>query len=144
MTTTTTIALAFFATSAVLACAEQTRTSTPTARTPVAGSEPPVGVVEAQNEADRRVVDRIATARCDHEEQCDRVGQGKKYATRDVCQTQLHSDTMKDLNAQSCPKGIDQSAVDHCLGAIQAQPCSSLLGTLTQMTDCRVGSMCMK
>jgi hypothetical protein len=127
----------------VLACAESTG---PQAKgpTPVPGTEPPAGVTEAQNAADQRVADRLASARCDHEEKCQNVGTGRKYATRDVCQIQLRSDTMGDLNAQKCPHGIDQDAVEHCVSAVQKEPCSVSLNTLTRIADCRSGALCMK
>jgi hypothetical protein len=144
MKSASTVAVVCLAVAAV-ACAEQTQSSAPrTGPTPVAGTEPPSGVVEAQNQADQRVVDRLAAARCEQEEKCDRIGTGRKYASRYVCETQLRSDTTNGLNAQSCPRGIDQGAVDHCLKAIQAQPCAPILDTFTRITDCRAGAMCMK
>jgi hypothetical protein len=129
---------------AVVACAEGSTSSQPKGPTPVAGSEPPAGVTEAQNEVDRRVADQIASARCDHEEKCEHVGTGRKYATRDVCQTQLRSDTMGDLNAQKCPRGLDKDAVDRCVSAIRQESCSLSIDMLARIADCRSGATCMK
>jgi hypothetical protein len=140
-----TLALGFFATTAVLACAEGTQSSgARTPETPVAGSEAPAGVTQAQNAVDERVADKLASARCDREQKCDQIGQGRKYATREVCQTQLRSDTMSDLNAKNCPRGLDQGAVDHCLSAIQAEPCTLSVDTFARIADCRAGAICMK
>ncbi len=142
MKITTPAVLASLAT-LVLACAEQSASSQAKGPTPVPGSEPPAGVTEAQNAADQRVGDKLASARCDHEEKCQNVGTGRKYATRDVCQIQLRSDTVGDLNAQKCPHGLDQNAVEHCVSAIQKEPCSISLDTITRIADCRSGAICM-
>jgi Family of unknown function (DUF6184) len=129
---------------AVVACAEPSTSSQPKGPTPVAGSEPPAGVTEAQNEVDRHVADKIASARCDHEDKCEHVGTGRKFATRDVCQTQLRSDTMGDLNAQKCPRGLDKEAIDRCVAAINQESCSISIDMLARVADCRSGAICMK
>jgi hypothetical protein len=82
--------------------------------------------------------------RCDQEQKCEHIGDGRKFATRDICQKQLRSDTTGSLNAQSCPHGLDPSAVDRCVGAIKAEPCSLSIDTLTRIADCRSSAMCMK
>jgi hypothetical protein len=110
----------------------------------VAGSEVPAGVTQRQNEVDQRVAEKLTSARCAREAKCDQIGQGHKYATRDVCETLLRSDTMNDLNAKNCPRGLDKDAVEHCLLAIKAEPCSMSIDTLARIADCRTGAICMK
>ena len=114
------------------------------APTPVAGSEPPSDVTEAQNRADQSVVAKLAAARCDHEQKCNNIGQGQKYTSREMCKQQLASSTSNDLNATSCPRGLDQDAVNRCMNAISNEQCSVSIDTLSRMADCRTDALCMK
>ena len=59
------------------------------------------GVTAAQNAVDQKTVERIADARCDHEQKCNNVGKGQTYASREECKQKLVSDTSNDLNATS-------------------------------------------
>jgi len=125
----------------VVACGGQSSQNPPNA---VPGSEIPPGVTAAQNTVDQKTVERIADARCDHEQKCNSVGQGQKYASLDDCKQKLASDTSKDLNAMSCPRGLDQDALNRCVNAIHNEQCSVSLDTLSRMADCRTGAICMK
>lgn len=139
VTATVTVALL------AVACGGQNAETTPnTGPKPVAGSEAPPGVTAAQNRVDQGVVAKLASARCDHEQKCNNIGQGQKYATLDVCEAQLESATTSDLNAQSCARGLDENAIDRCISAIGAEQCSLSLDTLSRMTDCRTGALCMR
>lgn len=145
MNTTSTVSVALFGAVLLLACGGENKQSNPsTAQNPVPGSAPPMGVTAAQNGVDQKTVDKIADARCDHEQKCNNIGQGQKYASRDVCKQQLSSSTSSDLNATSCPRGLDQDAVNRCMNAISNEQCSVSLDTLSRMADCRTDALCMK
>jgi hypothetical protein len=141
MKTTSTVFVASLVCGLVVACGGQSSQTPPTA---VPGSEVPPGVTEKQNTVDQKSVERIADARCDHEQKCNNVGKGQKYGSRDDCKHKLESDTSKDLNATSCPKGLDQDALNRCVNAINNEECSVSLDTLSRMADCRTGAICMK
>ena len=113
-------------------------------REPVAGTAPTQGVTNEQNAATEPVVRQLAEARCAHEQQCNNIGDGKKYATNDVCLDQTHGNLANDLNAYNCPKGIDQRALDKCIASLRASDCNISLSRLAQERDCRSGAMCMK
>jgi len=135
---TSTLFVASFAFGLVVACGgSQNQTAVP-------GTEVPPGVTEKQNTVDQKSVERIADARCDHEQKCNNIGKGQKYESRDDCKHKLASDTSKDLNATSCPKGLDQDALNRCVNAINDEQCSVSLDTLSRMADCRTGAICMK
>ncbi|MGD0678223.1 MAG: DUF6184 family natural product biosynthesis lipoprotein [Polyangiaceae bacterium] len=111
---------------------------------PVAGTEEPQGVMNQQNAADDRVVGDLTKARCDHEENCNDVGGGKKYASRDSCMDQVRGSTANDLNAYNCPRGIDDSALGRCLQSLRSEQCGLSMGTITRLADCRSASLCLK
>jgi hypothetical protein len=113
-------------------------------RTPVAGTAPVEGVTNQQNAAAERVVERLAYARCDHEQACKNIGNGRKYVTSEVCMDQVRGNTANDLNAYNCPRGIDQKALDTCLEALRSSGCNFSLDALNRDNNCRSGAMCMK
>ena len=54
-------------------------------------------------------VNAITRARCEREERCGNVGDGKSYASMDVCGDKIRADWSEDLNKYECPKGIVQA-----------------------------------
>jgi hypothetical protein len=108
----------------------------------------PIGATNAQpasSAVDPSVVERLSTARCDREQACDNVGDGKKYASRHVCLDQLRGSIENDLNSYQCPRGIDGAAVQQCLSAIAGEECGAHpVEAITRMDRCRNASMCMK
>ena len=108
----------------------------------------PLGATNPQprsNYADASVVDRLSSARCDREQFCSNVGDGRKYASRRVCMDQLHGTVANDLNSYQCPRGIDGTAVQECLSAIASEECGAHpVEAITRMEKCRTGAMCMK
>ena len=145
MKTTSAVFAASFVLGLLAACGCQSSQKGPgTAQNPVPGSETPTGVTAAQNVVDQKTVERIADARCGHEQRCNNIGAGQKYASRDECQQKLVSDTSNDLNATNCPRGLDQDALNRCMNAMDNEPCSLSIDTLARIADCRTGAICMK
>jgi hypothetical protein len=116
----------------------QTRNPTPVTR--------PMGATNVQPRAsDATFVERIASARCDREQTCANIGDGRKYASRNVCMDQLRGRIANDLNSYQCPLGIDTGAVEECLAAIGAEQCGAHpVEAISRMDKCRSGAMCMK
>jgi hypothetical protein len=94
---------------------------------------------------DTAVVDRLSSSRCDREATCDNVGDGKKYASRQVCIDKMRGGIANDINSYQCPRGIDATAVSQCLTAIGNEECGAHpIEAITRMDKCRSGAMCMK
>jgi hypothetical protein len=110
----------------------------------VTGTQDNSGVTEAQKGADMTVVDRLAEARCDQEQECKNIGPGAKYSTRGVCKEQIHGSIANDLNEYNCPRGLDSAGVDRCMAAIKSEECNRPLDTVTRYDKCRTGALCMK
>jgi hypothetical protein len=91
------------------------------------------------------VVNRLSEARCDREQACDNIGDGKKYASRLVCLDQMRGGIANDLNAYQCPGGIDEAALRQCQVAIHNEECGAHpLEAITRIDKCRSGPMCVK
>jgi len=145
MHTTSTVLVASFAFGLLVACGGQSsQTATAVPQNPASGNESTPGVTSAQNGVDLKTVERIADERCGHEQRCNNIGPGQKYASRDACKEQLVSSTTIDLNATSCPRGLDQDALNRCMNAFDNQPCTLSSDSLTTMADCRTDALCMK
>ena len=99
------------------------------------------GIAGAGGEA-RSATRSIADARCDREQRCENVGDGKKYASDEVCENQIRGDWANDLNAYECPNGIVDAELDECLAAIRAEECNSPFDTLSRVTACTAGQIC--
>jgi hypothetical protein len=117
----------------------------------VATSRPaqqPMGATNTQgreSSLDPPVVNHLARARCDREQACNNVGDGKEYASRQVCMDQARGGVANDLNSHQCPGGINRAAVQECLTAIGNEECGAHpVEAITRMDKCRSGAMCMK
>lgn len=110
----------------------------------VPGTQAPMGVTSQQNQADQRVVEQLASARCDREQNCKNIGNGQKYASREACMEQNRGSSTNDLNAYDCPRGIDATALDKCLSTIRKASCGLSLDNISLESDCRSGALCMK
>jgi hypothetical protein len=94
---------------------------------------------------DSTVVKHLARARCDREQICNNVGDGRTYASRQVCVDQFRGAIANDLNAHQCPGGINDNAVAECLAAIGNEECGAHpMEAMVRADKCRSGALCMK
>jgi hypothetical protein len=65
----------------------------------------------------------IATARCDQELVCQRIGPSHKYKTREQCVAAVEKDNGSNFTARSCPNGVSQLGLTECVRAIRQEAC---------------------
>lgn len=111
---------------------------------PAEGTGIPEGVTNAQNTADLRIADRLATARCERAKSCNDIGAGKKYISRDLCMQEVRGNIANDLTGYNCPHGLDNSAVDRCAAAIDSEACGGSRESLSHMSECKTDVLCLK
>ena len=87
-------------------------------------------------------INQLSEARCDREVRCGGIGPDKTYETRDQCIADLNHDGYDDLDADACPRGIDQRELDKCLSEIHAERCGAPLDTLERLVACRSAALC--
>ncbi len=85
------------------------------------------------------VVASLIVARCDHEQSCNNIGAGAKFATRQVCSAELRGNIGSDLGGFTCERGLDSDGVDRCMLAIKSEACTEL----TRFDKCRTASICI-
>jgi hypothetical protein len=85
----------------------------------------------------------IAAARCDHENACNQIGNGRAYTTADACMAELTASAMADLKTHPCPSGIDSNVVAKCAGMLKQESCHPL-SMLSRMYTCRPANLCVQ
>jgi len=85
---------------------------------------------------------KLAEARCDREERCNKVGDGRKYASRATCLAAVTSEWSEELNEYHCPGGTVQGALDNCLKEIRGEGCVNPLASLERIVDCDAHEVC--
>lgn len=116
----------------------------PVAR-PAAGASqgPPAVAAPRSQESDRAIVERLSEARCTRETWCSNVGDGRTYASRDTCLAAMRDRIGHDINARSCPRGIDGVELERCALAIQREECGHPADTAGRIEQCRTGILCI-
>jgi hypothetical protein len=102
------------------------------------------GAPSANRTSTALAVSSIATARCDRELKCKNVGPNQKYLSTDECVTKMQNDKRTALNPQECPQGVSDKELASCLRAIRGEDCGNPLDSVSRLTECRSGAMCMK
>jgi len=87
--------------------------------------------------------DRIAEARCDLEQKCNKIGVGKDYADRNACTAKIKQRWQDELNFRDCPGGIDTKELNECLTEIRNNNCGNPLDTLGRIMACRSSDLCL-
>jgi hypothetical protein len=56
----------------------------------------------------------------------------------------MRDDKRDDLNADSCPGGVSEAELAHCLKAIRDEDCGNPLDAIARLNACRSGNLCLK
>lgn len=95
----------------------------------------------ASDAASSAVLGSIAEARCAREVQCDNVGQGKKWATRDACVAEHRANAAPSLKGRECGS-VNQSELTACIKEIQAEKCGASESDLEKFNACKAENLC--
>jgi hypothetical protein len=89
-------------------------------------------------------VSAISTARCDRELKCKNIGTNKNYLSTDECVTKMQNDKRTALNEHECPQGVNEKELASCLKSIREEDCGNPLDSVSRLTNCRSGALCLK
>lgn len=117
------------------------RAHAPAARAAAAPSA--VGVTNAQAPSiDPIFVAQVASARCDREDACGEVGDGRRYSSLRSCLDQVRDGITSEVASYGCP-GAGETAVRRCLVAMGRQDCGAPgEQALSHVEECAVGALC--
>jgi uncharacterized protein DUF6184 len=122
--------------SALMACSHAPQTQ------PVTSAEPAATISRRAENPHDSAADRLAAARCDHEQTCGNVGYGKKYTSRQTCIAQVRGSMVNDLGAYDCLRGFDPNAISACVNALGTEDCGHPIDTLATIDKCRHNTVC--
>ena len=88
-------------------------------------------------------VREIVAARCEREERCDNVGPDKTYSNHAACTSKLEGSTADDINMKDCENGVSDAKLHECLAKIHGEDCGNPIDTLSRLTACRTGALCL-
>lgn len=102
------------------------------------GSNAPSTDTATHNEAVRK----IAMSRCQREQACNNIGDGRKYDSQDACESEVTQNTRSTLRPSECP-AIIQSRLDNCIDEVKNQACNNPIDEVSRLAACRQGELCM-
>jgi len=83
-----------------------------------------------------RAIDTVTKESCAHEQKCDRMGAGRRFATLPACESAMEHTTRRHLAV--CESGyVESDALLDCIETIRSGACGMDLEAA-----CRFGSMC--
>lgn len=85
-------------------------------------------------------VHAIATAECDREERCNRIGSDKQFASREHCMDKMSRELRSKLSA--CADRVDEGDVRQCTGSIRNQGCSGAFNSFERFVACSMDDLC--
>jgi hypothetical protein len=108
---------------------------------PVKSSTTTTGVKVMANDVG---IARIIEGRCDREDACGRIGEGKKWETRRACREEMELDERSSLRADRCPGGLDGDAVNECVEKVRSQRCRDPIAAITREAVCQKLRLCLR
>lgn len=86
---------------------------------------------------------RYAEARCERENGCNNIGQGRRYTNREACVTTASAERFASWDSDDCTRtGVDAAKLGDCLNAVRAQSCGNPVDDVARVTACRGAAVC--
>jgi hypothetical protein len=84
----------------------------------------------------------LASARCQREQLCGRVGSGKTYRDIDTCERTALQAHANDVSLFQCAGSIDGKRLDVCASKLRGLPCDH--DEVAASETCGAGKLCLK
>lgn len=85
---------------------------------------------------------RLATAACDRKLECDQVGVGRAYATRQACLSAAVQQAQQDLGRANCNNGMADGRLSECIHSVRRGACSTDFVMADRFLECRGDHLC--
>jgi hypothetical protein len=86
-------------------------------------------------------VARLTTAQCERDERCGDVGQGKKHASRNACESVMRETFEEDDRFTDCRRGIDEAALAKCMNEVRNGACGNPMRRDSE-SECHGSRLC--
>ncbi len=84
----------------------------------------------------------LSRALCDHDERCQKIGQGNQYDDRQRCESDRRDQVSKQYPGNVCSRGMAPDKVEACAKAIHASDCKTSLNSLQEYPPCTADVLC--
>lgn len=122
----------------VIACrSSSSRVPPTTATTTLTGAE-------LGSSSNDDAVMRVATARCERELACNKIGRGRAYEDQPTCLERMGALMDEEAGKDACPAGVDPFALSSCLFDIEHTACGGELERQTNIPTCKKASLCRR
>ena len=88
-------------------------------------------------------VSRLTARRCERENDCKNVGAGKRYEDNGTCEREVAREITTELRPAVCTYGVRGDRLDECMQSLRKEKCGSPLPTVSSLTTCRTGRICL-
>ncbi|HVM69064.1 MAG TPA: DUF6184 family natural product biosynthesis lipoprotein [Gaiellaceae bacterium] len=87
---------------------------------------------------------RTATARCERELACNKIGQGRAFEDQPTCLAQMGERMDAEAGKSTCPRGVEPVAVSRCVLDIQQARCGGELDRAANVPSCTRAALCVR
>ena len=84
----------------------------------------------------------MTRALCDHDERCQKVGAGKEYSDRQLCEIDRRKQVNNQYPGNVCSRGLSSEKVESCVSAIIAAGCDTSLSSVQEYPPCTADVLC--
>jgi hypothetical protein len=88
-------------------------------------------------------VNRLTARRCERENDCKHVGEGRRYEDNGTCEREVAREIGTELRPAVCTYGVRGDRLDECMQSLRKEKCERTLGTVSALTTCRTGRICL-
>lgn len=85
---------------------------------------------------------RFAQARCDWENACGHIGEGKRHESNEACAQNVRPIIRRELSALDCAQGFDPVHAGLCLSALRGATCANDNDVFRTNENCRPSLVC--
>jgi len=88
-------------------------------------------------------VNRLTVRRCERENECKNVGEGKRYEDNGNCEREVAHEIAAELRPAVCTYGVRGDRLEECMQTLRKEKCGNPMGTVSSLTTCRTGRICL-
>lgn len=100
--------------------------------------------VDLENPSSDDAIVRIATARCDREQACNKIGDGRAYDDQATCLAEMGELVDEEAGQTACPNGVDPLEVSRCLLDVRGTRCGGELERSPNIASCTKVVLCKR
>jgi hypothetical protein len=129
---------------AMSACAGSAARPSASSGADLAAHDPAPRGLTRTPQSDDAILDRLSAARCEREESCRNVGDGRMYASKSACIERVRDGIATDVKPHTCSNGVDGAELERCAAALEFERCDRALDSLAGMDRCQTAALCVK